>query len=333
MAFRPGFDDRWESETDFILGITKDIWEDRRIDTLSRYYAPDLVVRSPASIVRGNGGIIAATQSTLAEFPDRQLPGEDVIWTEVSATAFLSSHRLICQATHAGHGVYGAPTGRRLEYRIIADCYCEGNAVTDEWLVRDQGAILRQMGEDPHEWTCRLIENEGGPGSCVQPFTPASDVDGPYPGETTWSSLAAEVAQKLEGFVAGEFDRAGTFYDRSVEGNFWNHETVHGCDAVRDQWVSLRAAFPSSSFRIDHAMCRQVDPNMPPRAAFRWTLDGHHDGPGLFGTPTGAHVHVMGMTHQEIGPRGIRREWTLIDETAIWKQILLANTKPASRTC
>ena len=37
----------------------------------------------------------------------------------------------------------------------------------------------------------------------------------------------------------------------------------------------------------------------------------------------------MGMTHAEFGPYGagggetIRREYTLIDETAIWKQILL----------
>ena len=32
----------------------------------------------------------------------------------------------------------------------------------------------------------------------------------------------------------------------------------------------------------------------------------------------------MGLSHAEFGPWGLRREWTLIDETAIWKQILLA---------
>ena len=143
MSFRPGFDPRWASEEDYILGITRAIWEDRGIHTLHDYYGEDLIVRSPASVVEGNDGIVAATLATLAEFPDRELPGEDVIWTEVGQTAFLSSHRLICTATHTGAGIYGAPTGRRLEYRIIADCFCEANAVRDEWLVRDQGAIVR----------------------------------------------------------------------------------------------------------------------------------------------------------------------------------------------
>ena len=44
---------------------------------------------------------------------------------------------------------------------------------------------------------------------------------------------------------------------------------------------------------------------------------------GGFGVPSGADVHIMGMSHAEFGPWGIRREWVLIDETAIWKQILL----------
>ena len=31
----------------------------------------------------------------------------------------------------------------------------------------------------------------------------------------------------------------------------------------------------------------------------------------------------MGISHAEFGPRGLRREWTLYDEVAIWKQIVL----------
>jgi hypothetical protein len=51
----------------------------------------------------------------------------------------------------------------------------------------------------------------------------------------------------------------------------------------------------------------------------RWSLDGRHDG---FGAPTGAPVHVMGspMPNGALGPR---REYTLYDEVAIWKQIHL----------
>ncbi len=59
------------------------------------------------------------------------------------------------------------------------------------------------------------------------------------------------------------------------------------------------------------------------RAALRWSLTGRHDGFGSYGPPTGAPVHVMGLTHAEWGPWGLRREFTLWDELAIWKQILL----------
>jgi hypothetical protein len=67
---------------------------------------------------------------------------------------------------------------------------------------------------------------------------------------------------------------------------------------------------------------------LPPRAAVRWSLDGTHDGWGAFGPPSGAKVHVMGLCHAEYGPFGphgigLRREFALYDEVAIFKQILL----------
>ncbi len=70
-------------------------------------------------------------------------------------------------------------------------------------------------------------------------------------------------------------------------------------------------------------MIGREDPMMPPRAAVRWSLFGRHDGWGGFGAPSGAAVYVMGITHAEFGPWGLRREWTLYDETAIWTQIAL----------
>ncbi|NNF73215.1 MAG: nuclear transport factor 2 family protein [Rhodobacteraceae bacterium] len=323
MPFRPGFDDRWSGEAEFILGITRDIWEDRGIHTLKQYYGTDLVVRSPASVVKGNDGIIAATLATLAEFPDRELPGEDVIWSEVSPTAFLSSHRLLCTATHTGPGMYGAPTGRRLEYRIIADCYCEGNAVTDEWLVRDQGAIVRQMGADPREWTRALIDREGGPEACVRPFTPAGDLPGPYTGRGNDSPWAAALSDLLSQTMERGTAAIPQGYDRACELFYSGHVQTHGFAGAEAHWMALRVAFPSATFRIEHAIGAEAE-RMSPRAAVRWSLDGRHDGPGLFGPATGAPVYVMGMTHAEFGPRGLRREWTLIDETAVWKQILLS---------
>ena len=126
-----GFDPKFTDFPDYIIGITKEIWEDRGIATLHDYYAPDIVVRSPASVVVGNQKVIGATMATLAEFPDRQLLGEDVIWSGSPETGMLSSHRIISTATHARDGVYGAASGRKLRYRILADCHARNNASQD----------------------------------------------------------------------------------------------------------------------------------------------------------------------------------------------------------
>jgi hypothetical protein len=86
--------------------------------------------------------------------------------------------------------------------------------------------------------------------------------------------------------------------------------------------MRLRAALPSAEFTIEHQIGRE-DPLLGPRAAIRWGLRGKHDGWGAFGAPSGADIYVMGFSHADFGPRGLRRETVVFDTTAIWKQILL----------
>ncbi|RZW12546.1 MAG: nuclear transport factor 2 family protein [Rhodobacteraceae bacterium] len=329
-----GFDPKWRDVPHFIIGITKEIWEDREIGSLRHRYAPGLIVRSPASVVVDNSNVIAATLATLAEFPDRELPGEDVIWcddparTTDATEAFLSSHRLICWATHTRPGLYGAPTGKRVAYRIIADCAIRDDAVYDEWLVRDQAAIVKQMGVDVIDWTRDLIAREGGPETCVKPMTPENDVAGPYDArgnDNEWGARAAEILSRI---MAAEMNAIPENYDRAVNLHYPGGVDTFGRAEADQFWMGLRAAFPNAEFQIHHVIGRE-DPMMPPRAALRWSLWGTHDGWGRYGRPTGAKVYVMGMTHIDFGPFGedggpnIRNEFTLIDDTAIWKQILL----------
>ena len=324
-----GFDARWRDVPDFINGITFDIWEGREISALTRLYAPGLIVRSPASVLTDNSQVIGATLATLAEFPDRQLLGEDVIWCEDPARsdddseAFLSSHRLYCTATHSGSGVYGPATGKRLRYRILADCAIRADRVDDEWLVRDQSAVVRQLGWEPKDYARALIAREGGAERCVRPMTRDADIAGPYAGrgnENEWGQRLADILARI---MAADMAAIPAEYDRACQLAYPGHVEASGRGAADRFWMGLRAAFPHAEFTIEHVIGRE-DERMPPRAAVRWALDGRHDGWGAFGAPTGAQVYVMGITHAEFGPWGLRREFTLIDETAIWKQILLA---------
>ncbi|KUJ85281.1 polyketide cyclase [Ruegeria marisrubri] len=324
-----GFDPKFKDFPDYIIGITKEIWEDRGIATLHDYYSPDIVVRSPASVVLGNQNVIGATMATLAEFPDRELLGEDVIWSGTPEEGMLSSHRIISTATHLADGVYGKATGTKLRYRILADCHAINNQINDEWLIRDQGAIVRQMGWDPKEYAADLIAREGGAQNCVKPLTPETDKPGPYKGrgnDNKWGQRYADILTRIMSADMGVIEAE---YDRAVQSEYVGGVTGHGWGPVDRFWMGLRASFPNAEFRIEHQIGRD-DPNMPPRAAVRWSLWGKHEGWGVFGVPTGAQVYVLGISHAEFGglitgQLKLRREYTLFDETAIWKQILLQN--------
>ena len=317
-----GFDSKFKDFPDYIIGITREIWENRGIATLHHYYSDDIVVRSPGSVVVGNVDVIGATMATLAEFPDRRLLGEDVIWSGSPEEGMLSSHRIFSTATHAHDGVYGEATGKQLRYRIIADCHAINNQINDEWLIRDQGAIIRQLGWEAKTYAADLIEREGGPEAAVRPLSPDTDIEGPYKGRGNDDPWGAKYADILNRIMGADLAVVPAEYDRAVQTAYPGGETGVSHDAVDSFWMGLRAALPDATFSIDHVIGRE-DSLMPPRAAVRWSLTGKHSGWGCFGQPTGADIYVLGISHAEFGPWGLRREYTLFDETAVWKQILL----------
>ena len=317
-----GFDSKFKDFPDYIIGITREIWENRGIATLHHYYSDDIVVRSPGSVVVGNVDVIGATMATLAEFPDRRLLGEDVIWSGSPEEGMLSSHRIFSTATHARDGVYGEATGKQLRYRIIADCHAINNQINDEWLIRDQGAIIRQLGWEAKTYAADLIEREGGPEAAVPLLSQETDIEGPYKGGGNDDPWGAKYADILNRIMGADLAVVPAEYDRAVQTAYPGGETGVSHDAVDSFWMGLRAALPDATFSIDHVIGRE-DPMMPPRAAVRWSLAGKHSGWGCFGQPTGADIYLLGISHAEFGPWGLRREYTLFDETAVWKQILL----------
>ena len=311
------FDPKFENLPDYILKCTAQIWEGRDIAALDWHYSENLVVRTPAGISQGNGVGKANTMATLTEFPDRQLLGEDVIWCGDDEQGFLSSHRIVSTATHRG-GIFGPATGIKVVFRTIADTFCHGNRVWDEWLIRDNGAIAAQLGQTAQDAAQALIDS----GDLAFPLTPNTDILGPYTGagnNNEWGQKHAEILQKI---MLAEFGVIEDEYDRACHLAYPCGVEAHGIDAVKEFFIGLRSAFPYANFKIEHQIGRH-DAMLGPRSAIRWSLTGKHEGYGRYGPPTGAEVHVMGVSHVEFGPWGLRRETTLIDDIAIWKQILL----------
>ena len=325
-----GFDEKYQDLTDYILKCTYQIWESREISAIDWHYAKDIKIRTPLGYSEGNRAGITNTMETLHEFPDRQLFGEDVIWSEHAEYGYLSSHRIISEATHLNQGMFGPASGKRLRFRTIADTNCIANAVHEEWLVRDVGAMARQIGLHPREMAAQMIAAEGGPEHAKRPFSPQDDKPGAYKSrgnDSEWGQRAGDMMARL---MKAEFSAVTDAYDRGCHLEHPGGVSAHSTAAAEAFWLGLRSSLPNAVFGIDHAIGRE-DPMMPPRAAIRWHLTGKHEGWGTLGAPSGAEIHVMAISHFEFGPRGIRREWTVYDEVAVWKQILLAGKTETAR--
>jgi len=318
-----GFDPKFKDFPDYILGITREIWEDRGVGpALKRYYADDVIVRAPSNVIVGNDGVTAATLQTLHEFPDRQLVGEDVIWTGSEDDGFVSSHRLISVMHHQGNGAYGTASSALVKSRIIAECVVRDNQVVEEWLVRDQGAFASCLGMTARELAEQQVRQDLGQFGSVQFFTPEKDVAGPYVNQITddreaysyadtWQQIIGDkhVAALKQGYHAGAsmFSPGG--------------ESLQGLSEIDRFFVSYLASFPDAEISIDHLMVNK-QPGYPVRVAMRWSVQATHAGWGRFGAPTGAPVYIMGLSHAYLGGGQVLMEWVTIDEVAIWKQIL-----------
>ena len=320
-----GFSQRYSDFPDYILKITHDIWEGRDIASLEESYAPDIAMRFPSGVSIGNQATIDGTMATLAEFPDRTLFGEDVIWSGDAKSGYLSSHRIVSTGRHTGRGPFSAVLGvtnRPFRMRALADCAALKDVIYDEWLVRDTGGLVRQLGGDPETFARELIEIEGGAERCQKPLTPDNDVAGPYVASGNDNEWGERYADILTDVMARRFNVIQSAYDRACTLEMPGDRLGHSWSEADRFWLGLRSSFPRARFEVHHRIGRE-DALLSPRAAVRWSLWGEHSGWGDFGPPTGAKVHVMGISHAEFGPWGLRREWTLYDEVAIWKQIHL----------
>lgn len=316
---------RFESLPDYIRGVTYEIWEDRQIASLHQSYGADMVMRNTQGLILGNTEVIKDTLAAQAAFPDRALLADDVIWCGTERDGYLSSHRVYITGTHTGHGVFGPPTGQRVSCFCIADCFVEDDVITDEWLCYDMSSMVQQLGHTPQSWARDMLAREGD--TPQRPFTADQDRPGPYDGTGNDHARGEQLARILARVMGYDVKAIGDDYDRAAAIHHAGGIEGRGPAFAEAQWMQLRTAFPDASFKVHHRIGRS-DPGQPDRAAVRWSLDGHHTGHGKFGPPTGAPVHIMGFTHAEFGPWGLRREWSLWDEVAIWKQIMMHESAP-----
>ena len=316
-----GFDSEFTNLKDYILKITHRIWEERGVDRIRDYYAEHAPVKTPSSTTFHVEDVVRFTLQTLQMFPDRQLLGEDVIGSEDIPGTFYSSHRILSTMTHEGDGFFGPPTGAKIRTRIIADCICRENQVIDEWMVRDQSAIVKQIGLDPKGFSLKLAQDLKKNG---QAFLSVEDLVERWSGPPDSGLASGIVKELIETYTTiwetSELRILDQSHDRACEVFAPGGKTFNGRSQLTYFLTGYLASFPKGKFRLHHWILNEEE-GKNTRIALRWSYSAHHHGEGFFGKPNGAPTVIMAMTHAELQEGKVIREYHAIDEISIWMQI------------
>jgi predicted ester cyclase len=317
-----GFDAEFIDLPHYIRVITDRIWEGRRIEDINRYYSDPCIVETPLGVSTRLSEVIAGTEATLKMFPDRRLLAEDIIVSGDDQHGYLSSHRIISPMTHLGDGSFGTATGNKVHARTIADCVCKDNRIIHEWLVRDHAAIAYSIGSTPKALATRWLGERGG---WQKPA--AGNAPEGYQSHVSENALAAQYAATVAGLATRRGDAKALLetYDEAVH-QIAPAETHHyGSAELESFWQSLFAAFAVEHFVVEH-LAQEVSTDRGTRVALRWRAQAKHVASGetgqRFGEATGRSVEIMGINHVEISNGKVIREWALIDEVALWMQVL-----------
>ena len=319
-----GFSPEFRDPEHYITSITYRIWEERGIERIREWYAPECVVRTPHGVTGNVDPVVKGTADTLSEFPDRQLLPEEII-IGYKPRGFYSSHRVRSTATHLGGGMFGPATGKAIYMLTIADCLCVDNQITEEWLVRDQAAMALQLGLDPVQFGYGL-----GKGSPERYAVSQEELEKRWaePQGLSQGPLIigdADTARRLvsgyEALWSGK-DEAGVKKSRHRALRFEGPGGVvtYGRERMVDVLAGIIQAIPKGVFRVQHVIVRQ-DENRPVRGALRWSYSGRHRGIGRYGRATDVPLTILGLSHVELRDNQVVNEWMLMDDLAVYAQI------------
>lgn len=324
-----GFDDDYANIVDYIVKCTHKIWEQRQIGLIYTHYLNNAQIHTPSGDIYGSEQVVANTIQTLDMFPDRRLFADDVIWAGNDVDGFYSSHRITSTAHHWGHGIYGPPTGKKLRYSVIADCIVLENRVQEEWLVRDDLSIIRQIGLDEHEFVAKLVSlnpDRFGAADIHAPIERGKDQQSPDelpPFESKEFNIEYFVKRTWHDvWNRRMFSKIFEAYIETHQCHSATGRELYGHDELLQFVISWLACFPDGSMSFDH-FCALGSEETGYRTALRWTFTGTHRGQGIYGAPTGKPVRIMGITHQRVQNGKFVEEWTVFDELNILCQLFV----------
>lgn len=321
-----GFDACYSDIVHYIAYCTHLIWAEKAVGLIYSHYDDAVVVHTPYGTQTSVEEVVAGTIQMLQAFPDRESRLGNVAWAGDDQQGFYTSHLGTSRMTNLGPSVYGPPTGKKVRIRHIADCQIRENLIYREWLVRDNGALVRQLGLDPVEIAIKMAAAQSNSG--VPPIASGLAERGVGQRHPDALDLPSGPDASMEDNLRHmfhdvwnrrRFDRIKDFFAQDVNVQTAPGREVQGIAGVTWLTIAMLAAFPDGAMSFDHFCFSEESDGMI--AAVRWSLKGTHLGNGQFGPPSGKPVTILGMSHFRFKHGKIAQEWTVWDEIAVLMQI------------
>jgi predicted ester cyclase len=314
---------------EFITEWTDRIWVQRGIGLIRQNYAADSVVHGAYGTVHGVEPVVRSTLMKISAFPNRIGQAEDVVWEQRGDDAFLSSHRIFSSGTHTGTSDYGPPTGRTFASRTIANCLYRRGVMVEEWVVRDEYAVVEQLGLDP--WgVARDLAFSGwdaptADGSHVLDRGDSGDRPDLYRGEC---SQVLELVDEV--WNQRMLHRTTDYTARDVTCHTTRHRTLTRPAGYQQSLLDLLAPFPDATIEVRDVVSNFSEPHGGLRVGLVWWLNGTYCGTPVYGPVNGSPVRVLGSSQFLIREGRIVVEWRVYDEIAILAQILRGHGSESS---
>jgi len=306
----------------FVRDLVNEVWNRKQVGRIYDRYLHNAVLHTSDGDLYGREEILRATIWQLAALPDARIEIEDQI-----ASGDRVSLRWTLSGRNTGHSVYGPSTGREVSVRNLSWFLVRDGRVLEEWRAEDELGMIRGMGLDANALVGRLAQP---PLAEIPPAYGVGEVER-VAGQTTPGPMSPA--------PAGRFD-VDDFLRRSIH-LIWNWRLVGEVDALcQDDFVchgpagqeldgrevyrgyilATLAAFPDLMVHLDDLIW-EGDEKDGCRAATRWTLMGTHEGPSVYGEPTGKRVQLSGISHYLIQDGRFVEEWSESNEFAVLKQL------------
>lgn len=327
VAFTP-----YESPRDHIVSWTDKIWIARSVGAIRDCYAKDVKVHTAYGETYDLNSVVSNSLQKMVAFPNRGGGHDDIIWEPRGRNGFVSYHRVFNNATHSGHWTYGPPTGKEWANRGVAHCLVREGMFVEEWVIRDEFAVLENLGIDPHRIAAELAERspvlgeamkidlDKGPLGGMIPDPLQEGISGPRP--NIHADACRLVLQMFDEVWNQQlFDRVSDYCADTIVCQTVRLRRVMQIAPYQLELMALLSAFPDARVEIRDIVAHRSD-ELGLRVGVIWLLQGTYSGSPVYGPTNRAPVRILGASSFEFRRGKIVREWRIYDEIAVIAQII-----------